>query len=50
MTTLIHGCVGLVSSAMVRGASGPEAVALLLFLLMAHFDRVDMGEEYTILN
>ena len=31
---------------MVVGTSGPEAIALLLCLLMTHFDRVDTVEGY----
>ena len=38
------------SRALNRGASGPEALTLLLRLLVAHFDRVDTGEGYTKLH
>ena len=39
-----------VSGAMAGGASGPEALTLLLRLLMTHFDGVDTEEGYTKLH
>ena len=41
MTTLIDDFFGQVSRALDGGASGPEAVTLLLRLLVTHFERVD---------
>ena len=50
MTTLIDELFGQVSRALKEGASGPEAVTLLLRLLTTNFDRVDTGEGYTRLH
>ena len=50
MTTLIDDFFGQVSRALDGGASGPEAFAFLLRLLVTHFDRVDTGESYTKLH
>ena len=50
MTALIYYSFGQVSTAMDRGASGPEAFNLLLRLHVTHFDRVDTAEGYTKLH
>ena len=47
MTTFIDDFFGKVSRALDGGASGPEAFALLLRLLVTHFHRVDTGKGYT---
>ena len=44
MTTLIEDFFGQVSRALGGGVSGPEAITLLLRLLVTHFDRIDTGE------
>ena len=50
MTTLIDYIFRQVSRALDGEASGPEALTLLLRLLVSHFDRVDTGEGYTKLH
>ena len=47
MTTLIDELFRQVSRDVEEGASGREALNLLLRRLMTHFDRVDTGEGYT---
>ena len=50
MTTLIDDFFRQVSRDVEDGASGPEALTLLLRRLMTRFDRVDTGEGYTRLH
>ena len=50
MTTLIDELFGQVSRALKEGASGPEAVTLLLRLLTTNFDRVDTGEGLSLIH